>query len=243
VIAEAGHALLWLALGMAALQAAGGWVPALRALAVPAAVLQGWLWLWIAGCLIWVFAVTDLSVAGVAATTTAALPLPLKLTAIAVRDGGGLIVLTALAAWAGAVLAFFGGQRGRAVGIAGLGALALTAALLGTAPFARLVPAPTAGAGFPVAVRARLAALMPSGAVLNDGVALVAVTPVAGPDSTGVLAAVRAGDRLLAPEWREVGGTGFPVADGTLTWRGWVAATVVPAPGGRWRVRVTRWPG
>ncbi len=241
MIAEAGHALLWLALAMAGLQAAGGFVAALRTLVVPAAVLQGWLWLWIAGCLIWVFAVTDLSVAGVAATTDAALPPPFKLIAIALQDGG-LIVLTALAAWVGALLAFRCGQRTRAIGGAGLATLALTAALLGAAPFARLVPAPTAGAGFPVAVRARLANLMPSGAVLRDGVAPVAVTPVAGPDSTGVLAVVQVDGTQLAPEWREIGGTGFPVADGSLTWRGWVAATVVPAPGGRWQVRVTRWP-
>ncbi len=252
MIAEIGHALLWLAAACAGLQAVAALVPQARivGLAVPAAALQGWLWLWIAACLIAVFWSTDLSVAGVAATTDAATPPGLKLAAIVVEDGGWLIVVAALAAWGGGGLAFLRPGGKVALGVTGTGALMFTITLLaGVQPFARLVPAPTEGAGFPVAVRARLAGI--GGGVSGQGFALgetrggttlVAVTPVAGPDSTGVAAEVRAGNIVLLPEWRETirPRAAFPVAAYGVEAEGWARATLAPAEPGRWRVGVTR---
>ena len=252
MIAEIGHALLWLAAACAGLQVVASLAPQARitGLAVPAAALQGWLWLWIAACLIWVFWTTDLSVAGVAATTAAATPPGLKLAAIVVQDGGWMVVATALAAWGGGVLAFLRPGGRVTLGVAGAAALVLTLALLaGVQPFARLVPAPTEGVGFPAAVRARLAALGagepgPSFALgeTRGGTTLVAVTPVAGPDSTGVAAEVRVGGTVLLPEWRETmrPRAAFPVAAHGFGMGGWISTTLAPAEPGRWRVGVTR---
>lgn len=244
MIAEIGHALLWLALGCAVLQAASGLTRGwLEPLTVPAAILQGWLWLFIAASLAWIFWSTDLSVAGVAATSDAALPPVLKLAAVVVQDGGWLIVATALVAWAGATLAFAAGRARRTIGAAGAVATVLTLSLLlVVAPFARLVPAPTAGAGFPVAARAWLASLSPPGRSV-PGAAVIAVTPVAGPDSTGVAAEVRSGSTVLVPEWRETirPRAGFAVADSSLGRDGWVSAAIYPSNGG-WRVVATELP-
>ena len=255
MIAEIGHALLWLAAACAALQAVAGLVPraGLERLAVPAAMAHGWLWLWVVGGLGWVFWTTDLSVAGVAATTSSALPDGLKLAAVGVQGGGVVIALGALVAWGGAVLAFVAGQARPAIGGAGLAGVAVAAVLLVVVqPFARLVPAPTEGAGFPSATRAWLAGLTPPGTTVVDaplplggsanGVTLSAVTPVAGPDSTGVLAEIRVGGVVLTPEWRETTRprAGFAVRDSAVGAGGWFAARLAPADGGRWRVSVTR---
>ena len=67
MIAELGLGALWLAAAFALLQAfAGighwrGFSPALASLTRPVAVVQGLLCLVAFGCLIWLFAVTDLS--------------------------------------------------------------------------------------------------------------------------------------------------------------------------------------
>lgn len=261
MIAEIGHALLWLAAACALLQAVAGLLPraGLERLTVPAAMAHGWLWLWVVGGLGWVFFTTDLSVAGVAATTSIALPDGLKLAAVVVQTGGPVIALGALVAWGGAALAFVAGQARPAIGGVGLAGVAVAAVLLVVVqPFARLVTAPTEGAGFPSASRAWLAGLAPPGATVVDaplplggsanGVTLGAVTPVAGPDSTGVLAEIRVGGTVLTPEWRETTRprAGFAVGDSAFGAGGWFAARLAPADGGRWRVSVTRlswlWP-
>lgn len=252
MIAEVGHALLWLAAGCAAVQAAGP--VRLRALTVPAAVLQAWLWLWIAASLAWVFVTTDLSVAGVAATTAGATPTSLKLIAIVVQDGGWLIAATALLAWTGCVLAFFAARLTRLLELLGAAGLMLTLALLVAAPpFARLSPAPTEGAGFPSRPRAALAALVPGiadapltlalGEQRGD-VTLTAISPTAGPDSTGIVGGVRIGKALLTPEWRETvqPRAAFAVADTGRDELSLVGAAMTPRPDGRWQVAVWRLP-
>lgn len=250
MIAEIGHALLWLAAGCALLQAVGGLLPQARiaGLTVTAAALQAWLWLGIAACLGWIFWTTDLSVAGVAATTDAGTPDGLKLLAIVVQDGGWLIAATALIAAAGVGLAFARPSQ-RGLGALGAAGVVLTATLiLAVAPFARLAPAPTEGAGFPVTIRAGLAGIggvpgapLALGATRGD-TTLVAVTPLAGPDWTGVAAEVRAGGTVLLPEWRETTRqhAGYPVAAHGLGPGGWTTATLAPDTGRRWRVGVSR---
>lgn len=255
MIAEIGHALLWLAAACALLQGVSGLHTrlGLERLTVPAAIVHGWLWLWIVACLAWVFWTIDLSVAGVAATTRSDLPGGLKLAAMVVQPGGNVIVIGALLAWGGAVLAFAAGQARPFIGSAGLAGASIAAALLiSVQPFARLVPAPTEGAGFPVATRAWLARLAPPGVTVVDaplplggsanGVTLAAVTPVAGPDSTGVTAEIRVDGLTLTPEWRETAHprAGFAVSDSSSGSGGLFAARLQPAGGGRWRVSVTR---
>ena len=264
MIAEIGHALLWLATGCAALAAVAGLMPRLTALAVPAALATAWLWLWVGGALAWVFANADLSVAAVAANTQATLPVALRLAAAVLRDGGGLPLAVAAAALLAATLAFRGAPP-RLIGGASLVTLALQILVLAAAPpFARLAPAPTDGAGFAAAWRDRLAALAPPGGVVFDtllatgardstgatGVRLAALTPVVGPDSTAVLAEIHVtvgGTDVgtLIPAWREtiLPPHGAPVADDALSWQGWWSATLgPPRDDGRWRVRVTRLP-
>lgn len=255
MIAEVGHALLWLAAACALLQGVAGLHPrlGLERLTVPAAMAHGWLWLWVVASLGWVFWTTDLSVAGVAATTRSDLPGWLRLVAVVVQPGGNVIVIGALVAWGGAALAFFAGQARPLIGSAGLAGVSLAAALLfAIQPFERLVPAPTEGAGFPSATREWLAGLAPPGATVIDaplalggsanGVTLAAVTPVAGPDSTGVIGEVRVGSVGLVPEWRETAHprAGFVVGDSAVGSGGWFAARLQPAGGGRWRVVVTQ---
>ncbi len=242
--AEIGHALLWLALGCALLQAVAGLVPraGLGQLAVPAAMLQGWLWLWVAAALLWSFYSTDLSVAAVATNSDAALPAALRLAGVAVQAGGGLVAAAALAAWGGAALAFVAGAARQSIGAAGtVGTLLSLAVLLGVQPFARAAPAPTAGAGFPVAARAWLAALAPPGPAAAGTIA--ALTPVAGPDSTGVIAEVHVGGATLLPEWRETTQprAAFAVADSGLDGGDWIAASLRP-DGAGWQATATRLP-
>ena len=255
MIAEIGHALLWLAGACALLQGLAGLHPrlGLERLTVPAAMAHGWLWIWVVASLAWVFWTSDLSVAGVAATTRSDLPDGLKLAAVIVQDGGATIVLGALVAWGGAVLAFRAGHARATIGSVGLAGLSIAAVLLvAVQPFARLVPAPTEGVGFPAATRAMLAGLAPPGATVidralalggsADGVTLVAVTPVAGPDSTGVVGEVHVGSVVLNPEWRETLAprTGFAIADTALGSGGWLAARLEPVDGRVWRVSVNR---
>ncbi|QXQ06736.1 hypothetical protein KX816_01265 [Sphingosinicellaceae bacterium] len=255
MIAEVGHALLWLAAACALLQTIAGLVPRARLerLTVPAAMANGWLWLWVVAGLGWVFWTTDLSVAGVAATTRSDLPGALRLVAIVVQPGGSVIVLGALLAWGGALLAFVAGQARPAIAGVGLASVSVAAILLvGVQPFARLIPAPTEGAGFPSATRGWLAALAPPGATVVDaplplggignGVTLTAVTPVAGPDSTGVMGEVRVDGVVLLPEWRETmrPRDQFAAVDSRLGVGGWFAARLQPEGDGVWRVSVTR---
>ena len=263
MIAEIGHALLWLATACTVLATIARH-SRFSDLRPPALLAAAWLWLWILAALAWVFAVADLSVAAVAANTDAALPVSLRLAAIVLREDGGWLAAAAAGAFAASVLAFAGVQA-RWIGIAAIASLALNAGLLVIAdPFVRLVPAPTQGAGFDPAWRDRLATLRPPGTPVVDAplrlgatvdgrdalrVGLVALTPVAGPDSTAVLAQVEVTDAAggvatLLPAWRETTLPlhGAPVADSALTWRGWWSAALSPTGDGRWHVEVTRLP-
>lgn len=260
MIAEIAHGLLWLASACAVLQIYAAW--RLPELTVPTALAVGWLWLWIAGGLAWLFWSLDFSVAAVAANTHSALPESLRLAAAVLRPDGGWPVAAALVAWGGAVLAWRGAARSvlAAVGVA---SVALHLVLLTTAPFARLDPAPVEGAGFAPAWRDRLATLgLPAGAPVvtmpfavgarADGVALDAVNPLGGADSTAIVGEVRVtidgSDLVLRPEWREtilprnasaVPDTG---CDGFACWRATLGA---PRGDARFMVtvaRVTVWP-
>ncbi len=264
MIAEIGRGLLWLACACAGLAAVAGLSPRLRlaGLVVPAAVLCGWLWLWIGAAAAWCLLHDDMSVAAVAGGSHSHLPVGLKLIATVLRDGGGLFAGAAVAALAAGGCGIVAGRRTTTLGAVAAVSLALHVSLLAADPFARLDPAPTEGAGFSTLWRDRLANLAPPGAVVADAVlplggsvaggdtkvTLAALTPDAGPDSTEVLAELRVATRgggtvVLIPHWRETNlpRHAAPVADTALTWRGWFAATLgAPRADGRWRVRVTR---
>lgn len=255
MIAEVAHGLLWLAGACAVLQVYAAW--RLRELETPAALAVGWLWLWIAAALAWLFHALDFSVTAVAANTHSALPEGLRLAAAVLRPDGLWPVAAALVAWAGAVLAWRGAGR-LALGVTGAASLALHAGLLMTAPFARLDPAPVEGAGFASASRDWLATIgLPAAAPVvampfavgaaADGVALDAVTPVGGEDSTAIVADVRVTidgtDLVLRPEWRETilprHASGVPDTgcDGFACWR---AAVGPPQSDARFVVTVAR---
>ncbi len=265
MIAEIGRGLLWLAGACVGLAAVAGLLPRARlsGLAVPAAVLSAWLWLWIAAALAWLFVHDDMSVAAVAGNSHSHLPANLKLAAIVLRDGGGWLAGAAGSTLAAAAVALLAGRRIAAVGAVAALSLGLHLGLLIAAdPFARLDPAPTEGVGFPSVWRDRLAALAPPGTVVADAVLplggsvaagpdrlrFAALTPDAGPDSTQVLAELRlvapsGASVVLIPQWRETNLPlhAAPVADSVLAWGGWYAATLgPPGPDGRWPVRVTR---
>ena len=252
MIAEVGHGLLWLALACALLLAVAGFWPRLNDLAVPVALATGWLWLWVLGAIAWVFWSLDLSVAAVAANTQSRLPEGLRLAAAVLRPGGGWPVAAAAIGIAGAVAALRR-DGSRTLGGFGLASAMLTAIVLTGAPFARLVPAPTEGAGFDSGWRARLAGLGSGGTRVFDGslapgtavgaVRLAAITPVGGPDSTGVAGEVRVGGVVLLPEWREtiLPRAGYRVAD--IAWTAgarWRATLGPPDADVRWSVTVER---
>lgn len=254
MIAEIGLALLWLAAACAALQVVAGLVPraGISNLGGPAALAQGWLWLWIIGCLCWVFAQGDMSVAAVAANTHSALPMGLRYAAIVLRDGGGLLLATALVALGGGVLALTHRPPVRWLGAIGAVAMLLHVALFVAAlPFARLVPAPTEGAGFDSGWRDRIDRLAPIGSVVFGGALLPGATsgevrfaglvPAAGPDWTAIEATIEVGSpaTILKPQWRT---TNRPqhsasVSDLKLGPGGWYSAEIgAPRADGRWPI-------
>lgn len=252
MIAEIAHGLAWLACACALLQLFAAW--RLPALAGPAALAVGWLWLWIAGGLAWLFWSLDFSVVAVAANTQSALPEGLRLAAAVLRPGGGWPVAAALVAWGGAVVAWRGAPRAVLGGVA-VASVALHIGLLaGHNPFVRADPAPVEGAGFSPVWRDRLANFGPTHPALSAVLAvggrggmatLVDVAPVGGPDSTGVVGEIRLGlnaPLVLRPEWRE---TNLPrhassVPDTAWADGGWWRASIRPHGDGRWLVTVAR---
>lgn len=215
MIAEIAHGLLWLASACTVLQICAAW--RLPELGVPAALAVGWLWLWIAAGLVWLFHALDFSVATVAANTHSALPEGLRLAAAVLRPGGGWPVAAALVAWGGAIFAWRNAGR-IALGVIGAASVGLHAVLLTTVPFSRRDPAPVEGAGFASASRDWLATIgLPASApavampfavgAAADGIALVAVDPIGGADSTAIIGFVRVridgADLMLRPQWRE----------------------------------------
>ncbi|GAA4017116.1 heme lyase CcmF/NrfE family subunit [Sphingomonas swuensis] len=157
MIAEAGLAALWLAAALALLQfglsLAGNRLGELRAMVVPAAVLQGVLTLFAFAMLIWLFWRTDTSVVLVAANSHSDKPLIYRLSgAWGNHEGSMLLWVTVLAA-AGALLALVERRLSQDSLRATLGAQALLALgffgflLIASNPFERLDPASLQGQG------------------------------------------------------------------------------------------------
>ena len=160
MIAELGHAALWFAAVLAALQLALGWAEArgdgmgaLRFVGTVAA-LQAVLVLVAFGCLLTVFARTDLSVALVAATSHSEKPWLYKVSGTWGNHEGSMLLWVTVLAVAGATVAL--GERlldraTKAATLAAQGAIALgfyAFLLTASNPFARLNPAPPEGQGF-----------------------------------------------------------------------------------------------
>ena len=103
MIAELGLAALWLAAALAALQLAGGALAQrgetpLQPLVRPAAILQGLLAGFAFAMLLWVFAVTDLSVKLVAANSHSLKPVIFKIAgAWGNHEGSMLLWVTVMA--------------------------------------------------------------------------------------------------------------------------------------------------
>ena len=114
MIAELGLAALWLAAALAALQLACGALATRPAgeesevalITRPAAVLQGALAAFAFAMLIWVFAITDLSVKLVAANSHAMKPLVFKIAGAWGNHEGSMLLWVTVMALAGALIAF-----------------------------------------------------------------------------------------------------------------------------------------
>lgn len=114
MIAEIGLAALWLAAALAVLQLAGGML-ALRggtdseiaALTRPAAILQGGLVAIAFAMLLWVFAITDLSVKLVAMNSHTLKPMIYKLSGAWGNHEGSMLLWVTVMALAGALIAAF----------------------------------------------------------------------------------------------------------------------------------------
>ena len=159
MIAEFGLAALWLAAAFALLQTfAGighwrGFSPALASLTRPVAVVQGLLCLIAFGCLIWLFAVTDLSVLLVASNSHIDKPMIFKLAGSWGNHEGSMLLWVTVLSLAGAAIALFEKRLDQqtlgaalfAQSLLGLGFFAFL--LFSSNPFERLDPAPPAGAG------------------------------------------------------------------------------------------------
>ena len=159
MIAEFGLAALWLAAAFALLQAfAGighwrGFSPALASLTRPVAVVQGVLSLIAFGCLIWLFAVTDLSVLLVASNSHIDKPMIFKLAGSWGNHEGSMLLWVTVLSLAGAAIALFEKRLDQqtlgaalfAQSLLGLGFFAFL--LFSSNPFERLDPAPPTGAG------------------------------------------------------------------------------------------------
>jgi cytochrome c-type biogenesis protein CcmF len=158
VIAETGHAALWLAAGLAALQfllsilTLRTTTDSLRALRAVAAV-QGALTLISFAMLLLVFARTDLSVALVYENSHSAKPFIYKIAgAWGNHEGSMLLWVTVLSA-AGSVVALMSRRTGKRTLVAALGAQATLALgfyaflLIASNPFARLSPPALEGRG------------------------------------------------------------------------------------------------
>ena len=159
MIAEAGHAALWLAAALALLQLAAGALslrPAGEALAPlvrPTALLGGALAVAAFGALLLVFARTDLSVGLVAANSHSAKPAIYKLSAAWGNHEGSMLLWVAVLGASGAAVAAWErrlDERTLHATLAAIGALALgflLFLLLASNPFARLSPPALEGRG------------------------------------------------------------------------------------------------
>ncbi len=158
MIAEFGHFVLVLALGVALIQALGPLLgmpfhAAFGRLAVPAAQVQFVLLSVSFAALVYAFAVSDFSLSLVTANSHSAKPMIYKLTGAWGNHEGSMLLWTLILATFGAAVAFFGnnlpdGLRARVLGVQGLiGAAFLMFLLFTSNPFLRLDPAPFDGNG------------------------------------------------------------------------------------------------
>ena len=160
MIAELGLAALWLAAGLCVLQLVAGAAGARReeqsplsALVRPAAVVQGALLLVAFACLLRVFAVSDLSVALVAANSHADKPLIYRISGAWGNHEGSMLLWITILGLCSALVALFerrAGQRFIKAALAAQGFVALgfyAFLLLSSNPFERLNPPAVTGAG------------------------------------------------------------------------------------------------
>ena len=113
MIAELGLAALWLAAALAALQLVagllavrGGGEGELASLTRPAAIIQGALATFSFAMLIWVFAITDLSVKLVASNSHSMKPMVFKISGAWGNHEGSMLLWVTVMALAGALIAF-----------------------------------------------------------------------------------------------------------------------------------------
>ncbi|WP_100259251.1 heme lyase CcmF/NrfE family subunit [Qipengyuania seohaensis] len=112
MIAELGHAALWMAAALAVLQLGAGALgirvgegAGIAVLSRPAAILQGALAAFAFGALLWVFAITDLSVKLVAANSHSMKPMVFKLSGAWGNHEGSMLLWVTVMALAGALIA------------------------------------------------------------------------------------------------------------------------------------------
>ncbi|OYX09248.1 MAG: heme lyase NrfEFG subunit NrfE [Sphingomonadales bacterium 32-68-7] len=159
MIAELGLAALWLAAALAALQLFAGFVglreggEALSAIVRPAAAVQALLCAVSFGALLWLFLVTDLSVALVAQNSHIDKPLVFKFAGTWGNHEGSMLLWVTVMALAGGLIAAVERRLPERTTLATLAAQAFVSLgfyaflLLASNPFARLFPAPAEGAG------------------------------------------------------------------------------------------------
>ncbi|WP_121116725.1 heme lyase CcmF/NrfE family subunit [Croceibacterium ferulae] len=160
MIAELGLAALWLAAALAALQLLGGAVALMRgeaeplaALVRPAAQVQALLCAIAFAALLYLFAVTDLSVALVADNSHSAKPAIFKLAGTWGNHEGSMLLWITVMALAGGLIAWVEHRLPERTLLATLAAQAFVGLgfyaflLVSSNPFARAVPAPPEGAG------------------------------------------------------------------------------------------------
>jgi cytochrome c-type biogenesis protein CcmF len=157
MIAEAGHAALWLAAALALLQfvlaLAGNRLGQLRTLIGPVAVAQGLLAVFSFAMLVWLFVRTDTSVALVVSSSHSDKPWIYRVTGTWGNHEGSMLLWVMVLAAAGALLAATERRLQPETLRATLGSQALLALgffsflLLASNPFARLNPAPPQGEG------------------------------------------------------------------------------------------------
>ncbi|WP_324260558.1 heme lyase CcmF/NrfE family subunit [Altererythrobacter sp. H2] len=159
MIAELGLAALWLAAALAALQLIAGFLSIrhptgeLAQLVRPAAIVQGVLCAFAFGVLLWLFAVTDLSVKLVATNSHSMKPMIFKLSGAWGNHEGSMLLWITVMAMAGGLIALVERRLPEKTMLATLGAQAFVGLgfyaflLLSSNPFERLPMPATEGLG------------------------------------------------------------------------------------------------
>ncbi|OZA92727.1 MAG: heme lyase NrfEFG subunit NrfE, partial [Erythrobacter sp. 34-65-8] len=159
MIAELGLAALWLAAALAALQLIAGFLSIrhptgeLAQLVRPAAIVQGVLCAFAFGVLLWLFAVTDLSVKLVATNSHSMKPMIFKLSGAWGNHEGSMLLWITVMAMAGGLIALIERRLPEKTMLATLGAQAFVGLgfyaflLLSSNPFERLPMPATEGLG------------------------------------------------------------------------------------------------